>query len=607
MVLLLRAFLTCLHLPLLLVIAAPNQRRATDNSYGEVESAGPTYFAQTTLPGSRSRLPKTNGPSTLQTLPNASPLPSLSGEGGPQQSASTDESYGTETSSLGRYPLYNSTAPHGSGGAWLSGTAPIPEATSHPSPGSQGSAGSGQACSQNANYATQTVTTTVTEAQTVTTVVTSIQTVTSVATSTSVVTAYVTVTTTQNLGQGTGSPIESGGGGFGLSNANAAPYPTTARMPNSAGLGMSNVPVPGATYPGTGVPFQSSPAFVGNDTKIPAFVSTGNEFNQPQGPSTQAYVPNQTGFGSAGQPIPSMTAPVPNIYGNNSIASGEGVQAAQASSQAYAGQEIYSGKQQPGNSYDVPLTNGNAPVSTAAVNNPYQSQGSNQPIPTGTNPYQSQNEGPGPQLPSSLPPLSNNTQGVGSAALQPAISSPIPPYPIATNSPESAGFSFQGPGGMTTGISTNQGIPAPTTSAPLLPGTGTNGPGPLATSQALPPYNLYNVTTAPEYGAISRIPFTSIPNPFMSGLPYQSVPLNTTTPVPGVPMPSITSPAPLPDSNSSLPLLPNTTQAPTNAAPLPVTSAAPSLAPIQSSCTPSTTTYTAIDVRPHPLPRSAPN
>lgn len=599
MVLLLRAFLTCLHLPLL-VIAAPNQRRAADNSYGEVDSAGPTYFAQTTLPGSRSRLPKTNVPSTLQTLPNASPLPS--GEGGLQQSASTDESYGTETSSLGRYPSYNSTAPYGSGGAWLPGTAPVPEATSHPSPGSQGSAGSDQACSQNADYATQTVTTTITDAQTVTTVVTSTQIVTSVATSTSVVTAFVTVTTTSTLGQGTGSPIESVGGGLGLSNANAVPYPTTARMPNSAALGISKVPVPGATYPGTGVPFQSSPAFVGNDTKIPAYVSTGNEPIQPQGLSTQAYVPNQTGFGSAGQPIPSMTAPVPDVYGNTSIASGEGVQAAQASSQTYASQGIYSGQQQPGNSYDVPLTNENA-----AINNPYQSQGSNQLIPTGTNPYQSQNEGPGPQLPSSLPPLLNNTQDVGSAALQPAISSPVPPYPIATNSPESPGFSFQGTGGMTTQISTNQVIPVPTTSAPLLPGTGTNRPGPLVTSQALPPYNFYNVTTAPEYGAISRIPYTSIPNPFISGLPYQSIPLNTTTPVPGVPIPSVTSPAPLPDSNSSLPLLPNTTQPPTNAAPLPVTSAAPSLAPIQSSCTPSTTTYTAIDVRPHPLSRSAPN
>ena len=543
--LLLRDFFIFLYLAST-AVAAPNQKRTSDDSYGEVESsAGPSYYAQTTLPSPQSTSPKAATPSTLQTFPNGLPLSSRVDL--IQQSASTGSypSYGLGSSDEGRYPRYNSTVPYASGGAWPSGTISIPQATSLALHESQ------EACSQGAGYAaatsTQTVTTVVTDTQTVTTVVTNTQTVTTVATSTSMVTAYVTVTSTSTLSQGTGSPLQGQGSGPMASNAIAAPYPTTAGTPNFGSQSIADGPNSGVQYPGTGVPIQSMPALISNYTSPFAFGTAGSGQTQPQLPSTQAFVDGQPGFGTGGQPVPSISVPASQAYGDSSVPTGGGNQVPQVSSQAYNSQGIYPSQQQPTNGYAVPLST--APITNPAIvpDYPSQSQVGIPAISTGVNPYQSQNEGLGPQFPSTLPPYVNNTEG---ATYQPGASSLMPPYPTGASIPGSGAMSFPGAGSTTSSCTTR-------------PATG-------------------------NCSSCSTMLLTSTSNDFGSGFPTQSIPsaaINASTLIP-------------PIADPSMPISPNTIIPPTNVAPVPATSAPPSLDPVQSVCTPTTVTHTAINVRP---------
>lgn len=548
MLLLLRGFLICLYLAFT-AVAAPNQRRTNDDSYGKVESsASPIYDAQTTLPSPQST--KAISPSTLQTLPNGLPLSSRAGL--VEQSASADSSalYDSGSSSEGRYPRYNSTVPYVSGGAWPSGTILTPQATSLPLEESQ-EAGQKQACSQGAGYAaitnTQTVTTVVTDTQTVTTVVTSTQTVTTVATSTSTVTAYVTVTTTSTISQATGNALQDQGSDQVPSNVNAVPYPTTAGTPNLTAQSIAEGPISGAQYPGTGMPIQSMPALMSNYTSPFAFGTAGSGQTQPQLPHTQAYVPSQLSFGTEGQPVPSMSVPASQAYGDSLIPTSGGNQVPQVSSQAYDNQGILPSQQQPTKGYNVPFST--APITRPAVVPDYPSQ-SQVAIPamfTGVNPYQSQNEGLGPQLPSTLPPYVNSTEGVTS---QPGDSSLIPPYSTGAGLPGSGAMSFPGAGSTTSRYTTTL-------------GSGT-------------------------CSSCSTVLLTSVSNGFGSSFPTQSIPpaaVDTSTLIP-------------PIADSSMPIPPNTFIPPTNVVPIPATSAPPSLAPVQSICTPSTATYSAINVRP---------
>lgn len=586
----LRAFLICLYLPFR-ALAAPNRRRAGDGTYGAMESsAGPSYYPQTTLPGSDSSLWTATALSTFQTSPSALPLPSSGSL--PQESGSAGDSYiGYGSSSIGKYPLYDSTASYGPEGAGLSGTASSTQATPFPSFNWQASALPYQPCSQNAGYtanaSTQTVTTMVTDTQTVTTVVTSTKTVTTVATSTRMVTAYITVTTTSTHWLGTGSPLKSQGGGLALSKANAFPYPTTAGTPDIAAQGMSGDLIPGATYPGTGVPGQTSPALSGNNASLPIFVSNTNGPLQPQMPSTQVYIPSQVGFGSAGQPILSMSVPASQVYGNTSSPSGAGIAIPQVSSQAYANQGAYPSQQQPANSYNVPLTTAPVISPVGVPDYPLQGQVGTPAVSTSINPYQSQNEGPGPEIPSTLPPFMNDTQEVTGRTAQPTGSSLIPLYPVATSLSGSGGINLPGTGSTTTLVSTYHVVPVPATSMTPLPGASTNLPVPIiTTSQAIASYSGSNLTTTPGSGSQSIIPVMSTSSGAISSLPIQSI----------IPAASNTSLLIPPISNITLP--------PTNAAPIPSTSAVPSLAPIQSTCTPLTTTYTAMNVRLSSPPRN---
>ncbi|KAL8789913.1 MAG: hypothetical protein Q9195_006623 [Heterodermia aff. obscurata] len=533
--LLLRGVLICLHLAFT-AVAAPNQRRAGDDSYGEVESsAGPIYYAQTTLPSSQPASPKATVPSTLQTLPNGSPLSSRVDIVQQSASAGSYVAYGLGSSGEGRYPSYNSTVPY------ASGIISTPQATSLPLQESQ-EAGQDQACSQGAGYAattsTQTVTTVVTDTQTVTTVVTNTQTVTTVATSTSLITAYVTVTTTSTISQGTGSPLQGPGSGEVLSNANAVPYPTTAGTPNYAAQSMAEGPTAGAQYPSVGLPIQSTPALISNYTSPFAFGTAGSGQTQPELPSTQAFVPSQTGYGTAGQPVPSMSVPASQVYGDSSMPVIGGDQVPQISSQGYPSQGFLQSQQQPTKGYNAPLST--APITNPAVvpNYPSQSQVTIPAMSTGANLYQSQNEGLGPQLPSTLPQYVNNTEGV----TQIGASSIMPPYPTGASIPWSGSKSF---------------------------------PGATSTTSTC--------TTHPSSGTCldcSTILLTSISHDLGSSFPTQSIPLAAV--------------------NTSDPIPPNTIIPPTNAAQIPATSAPSSLAPVQSICTPSITTHSAINFQQYP-------
>lgn len=537
--LLLRGFLICLYLAFT-PVAAPNQRRTNDDSYGEVESSGgPIYYAQTTLPSAQAATPEASIPSTLQTLPNG---PLLSSRIGLVQQSASARSYvtnGLGSSGEGRYPGYNSTVPYASGAISL------PQATSLPLQETQ--AGQDQACSQGAGYAattsTQTVTTVVTDTQTVTAVVTNTQTVTTVATSTSTVTAYVTVTAISTISRGTGSPLQGQGSGQVPSNTNAVPYPTTAGTPDFPAQSIAEGPNAGVQYPGTGVPIQSTPALLSNETGPYAFATAGSGQAQPQLPSTQAFVPNQPGFGTENQPVLSTGVPASQVYGYSSMPASGGIQIPQVSSQTYVSQGFLPSQQQPTNGYKVPFST--APITSPAVVPEYQSQsqGAIPAMSTGVNPYQSQNEGLGPQLPSTLPPYIKNTEGV---TPQPGASSLMPPYPTGVNVPGSGALGFPGSKNTTSTCTTHS-----------SPGTCSD---------------------------CSTMLLTSFSNDISSSFPTQSLPITGVN----------TS-----DLAQSIGIIP-----PTNAAPIPATSAPPSLAPIPSICTPSTTTYSAINVRPSPLPPS---
>ena len=538
--LLLRGFLICLYLAST-AVAAPNQRRTNDDSYGEVESSGgPIYYAQTTLPSAQATSPEASIPSTLQTLPNGSLLSSRIGLVQQSASARSYVTNGLGSSGEGRYPGYNSTVPYASGAISL------PQATSLPLQETQ-EAGQDQACSQGAGYAattsTQTVTTVVTDTQTVTAVVTNTQTVTTVATSTSTVTAYVTVTAISTISRGTGSPLQGQGSGQVPSNTNAVPYPTTAGTPEFPAQSIAEGPNAGAQYPGTGVPIQSMPALLSSETGPYAFATAGSGKAQPQLPSTQAFVPNQPGLGNESQPVPSIGVPASKLYGYSSMPASGGIQMPQVSSQVYISQGFLPSQQRPTNGYDVPFST--APITSPAVvpQYPSQSQDAIPAMSTGVNPYQSQNEGLGPQFPSTLPPYINNTEGV---TPQPGASSLMPPYP--------------------TGVS--------------VPGSGALGfPGAKNTTSTCTTHSSSGICSN-----CSTMLLTSFSNDISPSFPTQSIPIT--------------------DVNTSDLAQPIGIIPPTNAAPIPATSAPPSLAPVPSICIPSTTTYSAINVRPSPLPPS---
>ena len=619
------------------------------------------YYAQTTTPNIYGMRPEATASSTLQTLPNTSPFPYRGGAS--QQDASAGNGYGggygLGSSSIGRYPLYNSTAPYGSRGAWLAGTAtgspaiPLPSFESHYNAASI--SGYDQACSQSAGYAattsTQTVTTVVTDTQTVTTVVTDTQTVTTVVTSTSMVmststiTAFVTLTTTSTVNQGTGLVP---------SKANEYPNPTT----EASKQGISSARFPGATYPHSGIP-----ASMGNHATIPGSLPPTTVPTQPQ-PNSAAYVPSVEGYGSGGLPVPSVAAPFSEPDSNFSLPTNTGLPTSRPANPIDVSQEMYptqqpipslsggisapglfpmtggvpgvvgsipaSGirpvpsQQQSGNSYNVPVSN--APITSLAGGSmyPIQSHVADPAVSTGVNPYQSQYEGPGPQLPTSLPPYTNSTQNDSSVPSQPIITSPFNSYPIGTSLAGSGGVGFPGTGGTTTMLSTYHVIPVPATSAPSLPEYDTHLAG--SSNQTIyPPNNMSSttcttdcVTNVHEPSDLPTIPIASVSNPYNLGHPTQSMSpavLNTSIVMPLTtslpqdtdhPLPSTASTPPLYNANSSLPIVPQATLPPvipsipaTNLAP----SQPPSIPPTQSTCSPSITTITANNVcSPPPNP-----
>ena len=611
-----RSVLVLIYLPFF-VTAAPNQRRNDNDAYEGAESASaPLYYAQTSTPNFNGMMPETTASSKLQ-APNLSPYPTA---GGAAQEGAGNSYGGFDfgSSSIGKYPLYNSTAPYGSGSAYFPSTVSIPNAALPTYGSQQGGEPSlpedSQACSQSAGYAvatsTQVVTSVFTDTQTMTTVITS----TSMVATTSTITAYVTLTTSTN-GQCTGSPVHSQGGGLVPPNANQDSYPTTGPLDQG---------VPGGEYPGATYPNDAVPTSGGYSPNMPdnTPIITPPIQNQPMG--TGGYVPSQAGLGSGGLPFPSAS----QAYGNYSEPSNDYSSLLQASGPISGGQ----GGQQPylsgdgespiptefpitggvpgatnpvpatnivpvptpeesGASYNIPNTGMTVPDS---VSNPDYPTG-NPAIFTGVNPYESGYEGPGLQLPSTVPPFQN----ASSAAPQPMTSPSIQPYSIYTNNYGSGGINFPGTGTPKTIISSYEVIPMPATTAATLSGYGVYNPG-SSYEMISPSYNTSsttcttnNVTKNHEHGAHSTILITSISNPpFIPSLPTEMQETN----VPTIP---VTSEIPLPIANFSQPSLPQVTFPPLDpsipANKLPPTQPS-SIQPAPSVCTPSTSTVTASNV-----------
>ena len=317
--------LLLLSLPLL-AIAAPNQRWAGDDSYGSNEvSSVPKFYAQTSTPHANTGGTQVTASGAQQTLPDSPALTTeSSGPGQRVYAGSSYEGYSLDSSSSGRYPLYNDSLSYGTGGAGLSGTGSVPQATSPPALNSEESAGSSlliagnnQACSQNAVVtSTQTVSTVITETQTqtISTTVTSTQTV--MVTNTATITAYVTATVTSTINQGNGVVGNS---------------PGEASFSQALGNPSGSEP----TYPSNGVVDQRQPAFKGlsaTDSGLTP-VDTGSaagEFGPAEGAS---------GFGD--QNIAQTSIPASQAYGNFSMAPSAGISMPQPSDEPYGGQGMY--------------------------------------------------------------------------------------------------------------------------------------------------------------------------------------------------------------------------------------------------------------------------
>ena len=621
-----RSVLVFIYLPFF-VTAAPNQRRNDNDAYGGAESASaPLYYAQTSTPNSNGMMPETTASSKLP-VPGLSPYPTAGGavqEGAGNSYGGFD--YGS--SSIGKYPLYNSTAPYGSGSAYFPSTVSSPN-VALPTYGSQqggvpSMSENSQACSQGAGCAvatsTQTVTSVFTDTQTITTVITS----TSMVATTSTITAYVTLTTSTS-GQCTGSPVQSEAGDLVPSNANQGSSPATGSLDQG---------VPGGEYPGTTYPNDAVPTSGGDGANMPNSAPFITQPIQTQPIGTGGYVPSQAGLGSGGLPFPSAS----QGYGNYSEPSNDYSSLLQASgpiSGGQGGQQPYlSGggvspmptefpmtggvpgatnpvpatdispvpsEQQPGASYNIQNTGIAVPNPLSSPDYPNETQVANPAISTGVNPYESGYEGPGLQIPSTIPPFQN----ASSAAPQPMTSPPILPYSMYTNNSGSAGISFPGTGIPKTMISSYEVIPMPATTAAPLSGYGAYNPG-SSYEMITPSYNTSsttcttnNVTKIHGYGAHSTILITSISNPpFIPSIPTQPQDTN-------IPIIPTTSEIPLPIANSSLPILPQVTFPPLNPSipsnNLPLTQPS-SVPPAQSVCTPSTSTVTASNVSPPSYP-----
>ena len=633
-----RSVLVFIYLPLF-VTAAPNQRRNDDDVYGGAEGGStPVYYAQTSTPSSNGITPETTASSKLQ-VPDISPY---STAGGAIQEGAGNSYGGYEfgSSSIKNYPLYNSTAPYGSGSAYFPSTVSSSNAAlptyGSPQSGALSMPEQSQACPQGAGYgvatSTQTVTTIFTDTQTITTVVTS----TSMVETTSTITAYATLTTSTN-GQCTGSADQSPGGGLVPPNANQVSNPSTGALDQG---------VPGGNYPGAANSNNVVPASGEDGATMPDIAPAMTSPIQTQPMITGGYFPGQAGLGTGGLPFPSAAVPASQAYGNYSVPLSDdssGLQASGLASVGQGGQQPYMSvgggnpiptdfpmtgempgatnpvpatsnipvptQQQPGVSYNVPNTDMAVPSLVSSPDYPIETQVGNPAISTGVNPYESGYQGPGLQLPSTIPPFQN----MSSAAPQPMTSAPIQPYPMYTNNPGSAGISFPVTGITKTMISSYEDLPMPATTAAPLPGNGTYNPD--SSYEMIPPsYNTSsttcttnNMTKHYDYGAHSTLLITSISNPpFIPSLSNQPQDTN----VPSIP---VTSEVPLPIASSSLPILPQTTFPPLNPS-IPPNNLPPtqpsSIPPAQSVCTPSTSTVTASNVslpppspsHPHPSP-----
>ena len=609
-----RSVLLFIYLPLF-VKAAPNQRRNDDDGYGGAEGAStPLYYAQTTTPNRNEIIPEATASSKLQ-VPDNPPNPTAGGaieEG----AGNSYGGYVLDSSSIGKYPLYNSTVPYGSGSAWLPGTASSIADTALPTYGSQQSVAPSmpeysQACLQSADGAvttsTQTVTTILTDTQTITTVLTS----TSMVATTSTITAYITLTSA-TIGQCTDRPVQSQGGGLLPSNANQVANPATG--PLDQGVLSGNYLE--ATYPSNAVL-----ASDGDGVTMPDIAPAITSPFQTQPMITGGFAASRAGLGSDGLPFPSVAVSASQAYGNYSLPPSDDSSILQGSgpvSVSGGGQQPYLSvgsenpsltefpmtgnlpdatnsfpgtnlvpvptQQQPGFSYNISSTDLAAPSSVGSPDYPVEKTV----ISTGVNPYESGYQGPGLQLPSTVPPFQN----MSSTAPQPMTSPPIEPYPIYTNTPGSAGFSFPGTEITKTMISSYEVIPMPATTAAPLSGNGTYNSG-SSYEMISPSYNTSsktcttnNMTKIHEHGAHSTILITSISNPPF--IPSLSVPRQDTN----LPIIPATSEVPLPIASSSLPILPPTTFSPLNPS-IPANNVPPtqpsSIPPAQSVCTPSTT------------------